>query len=173
MSNKECTSCTNKTFSSLTNWIRFRLLLKREMDKESIYLLENFTTWIVSSVFESGSRFRSFGEGRNHDEPFPFRTMARHFRAHRVDFACSQIHGTIIDGDRPLEGSSAALSKVQRAGCSTRGTSHVRFAKAASLFISESCAANVKINETRGEGYKDEGKLIVFQSNTLIFGYKI
>lgn len=124
------------------------------MDKESIYLLENFTTWIVSSVFESGSRFRSFGEGRNHDEPFPFRTMARHFRAHRVDFACSQIHGTIIDGDRPLEGSSAALSKVQRAGCSTRGTSHVRFAKAASLFISESCAANVKINETRGEGYK-------------------
>lgn len=57
--------------------------------------------------------------------------------ASRVDFACSQIHGTIIDGDRPLEGSSAALSQVQRAGCSTRGTSHVRFAKAASLFINE------------------------------------
>lgn len=117
----------NKTFSSSTNWTRFRLLLKRERSMKKVYILGwkyhyvNRNQCFRTERFESGSRFRSFGEGRNHDEPFPFRTMGRHSAtAHRVDFACSQIHGTIIDGDRPLEGSSAALSEVQRAGCSRR-----------------------------------------------------
>ncbi|KAI4490018.1 hypothetical protein M0804_004200 [Polistes exclamans] len=37
---------------------------------------------------------------------------------HPLDLAHTTIHGTIIDGDRPLAASSTALSGVQRAGCS-------------------------------------------------------
>ncbi|KAG7190836.1 hypothetical protein KM043_006903 [Ampulex compressa] len=47
-------------------------------------------------------------------------------RGHPVDFARTQIHGTIIDGDRPPAASSAALSGVQRAGCSQRGEEQPR-----------------------------------------------
>lgn len=42
------------------------------------------TSVFVRNV-ESGSRFGSFGGGRNHDEPFPFRTMARSITAQRIE----------------------------------------------------------------------------------------
>ncbi|KAF7409922.1 hypothetical protein HZH68_004303 [Vespula germanica] len=46
------------------------------------------------------------------------RSVKFEFLGHPLYLARSTIHGTIIDGDRPLAASSAALSGVQRAGCS-------------------------------------------------------
>lgn len=87
-------------------------------ESRSVFRCRSSRTEVANRGSEKSRWIVSFA---NDDDPL--------FPGHRVDFACSQIHGTIIDGDRPLGGSSAALSGVQRAGCSTRGTSHVRFAK--------------------------------------------
>lgn len=68
------------------------------------------------------------------------------FPGHPVDLACSRdSHGTIIDGDRPLAAWRAALSGVQRAGCSRIGNEKEPRAirerwLAASVFINSALA---------------------------------
>lgn len=125
----------NKDSLRLRNEIRFGVLSKIKV-KRKICLLQPVFSYETSRAEVDSDHL---GEGEITMNRFLFERWPAPslHSASRVDFACSQIHGTIIDGDRPLEGSSAALSEVQRAGCSTRGTSHVRFAKAASLFINE------------------------------------